>query len=81
MELKIRNVPQDELIQLDKKAKQKGVSREAYLRLVITSIAVEDRLYLDVKQHQEVLDRLIDTIVENNKYLDAIATHFSIEVY
>jgi hypothetical protein len=32
------------------------------------------------KNIKEVLDRLIDTLIENNHLMDKVATHFGIEI-
>lgn len=80
MDIKIRDIPKNELFQIDYKAKKEGVSREQYLRQVITKIAEEDDLKSDEKYHKEILNRLIDTLEENNKLMDIVATHFGIEI-
>ena len=42
--------------------------------------AEEDELRVQEKYHKEVLDRLIDTLIENNHLMDKVATHFGIEI-
>lgn len=80
MDLKIRKVPSDEVYIIDQKAKKKGVSREEFLRQVISKIVIEDELLKQQTYHKEVLGRLIDTVVINNQLMDAVATHFGIEI-
>ena len=80
MDLKIRNVPEDQVLVIQRKARKFGVSREEYLRRVIQEKAEEDELRVQEKYHKEVLDRLIDTLIENNHLMDKVATHFGIEI-
>lgn len=80
MNLKIRNVSDEEVLQLDRKAKKKGVSREEFLRQVISNIAIEDELLAQQTYHKEVLDRLIDAVEINTNLMDIVATHFGIEI-
>ena len=42
--------------------------------------AEEDELKIEETYHKEVLDRLIDTLIENNRLMDLIATRFGIEI-
>ena len=44
MDLKIRNVPEDQVLVIQRKARKFGVSREEYLRRVIQEKAEEDEL-------------------------------------
>ena len=46
MEIKIRNIPEDQLLRIDYKAKKKGISREEYIRQLIQYKAEEDELVL-----------------------------------
>ena len=80
MDLKIRNVSEDQVLVIQRKARKFGVSREEYLRRVIQEKAEEDELRVQEKYHKEVLDRLIDTLIENNHLMDKVATHFGIEI-
>ena len=81
MEIKIRNIPEDQLLRIDYNAKKKGVSREEYLRQLIKETAEKDILVVKENQYREVLDRLITAIEENNQLMDMLATHFGIESY
>ena len=56
MDLKIRNVPEDQVLVIQRKARKFGVSREEYLRRVIQEKAEEDELRVQEKYHKEVLD-------------------------
>jgi hypothetical protein len=47
---------------------------------LIQEKAEEDELRVQEKYHKEVLDRLIDTLIENNHLMDKVATHFGIEI-
>ena len=80
MNVLIRNIPEDQLLRIDYKAKKQGVSREEYLRQLIQDKAEEDELKIEETYHKEVLDRLIDTLIENNRLMDLIATRFGIEI-
>ena len=80
MEIKIRNIPEDQLLRIDYKVKKKGISREEYLRQLIQAKAEEDELKIEETYHKEVLDRLIDILIENNRLMDLIATRFGIEI-
>lgn len=80
MDIIVRNISSEEVLQLDRKAKKKGVSREEFLRQVISDIAIEDELLEQQTYHKEVLNRLIDAVEINTKLMDTVATHFGIEV-
>ena len=71
---------EDQVLVIQRKARKFGVSREEYLRRVIQEKAEEDELRVQEKYHKEVLDRLIDTLIENNHLMDKVATHFGIEI-
>ena len=79
MDLKIRNVPEDQVLVIQRKLENLE-SAEEYLRRVIQEKAEEDELRVQEKYHKEVLDRLIDTLIENNHLMDKVATHFGIEI-
>ena len=79
MDLKIRNVPEDQVLVIQRKARN-FESAEEYSRRVIQEKAEEDELRVQEKYHKEVLDRLIDTLIENNHLMDKVATHFGIEI-
>ena len=68
------------MLRIDYKAKKKGISREEYIRQLIQYKAEEDELKIEETYHKEVLDRLIDTLIENNRLMDLIATRFGIEI-
>ena len=51
MDLKIRNVPEDQVLVIQRKARKFGVSREEYLRRVIQEKA-EDELRVQEKYHK-----------------------------
>ena len=47
MDLKIRNVPEDQVLVIQRKARKFGVSREEYLRRVIQEKAEEDEFIIN----------------------------------
>ena len=79
MDLKIRNVPEDQVLVIQRKAR-KFESAVKNIYRVIQEKAEEDELRVQEKYHKEVLDRLIDTLIENNHLMDKVATHFGIEI-
>ena len=80
MDLKIRNVPEDQVLVIQRKARKfESAVKNIYVEL-FKKKAEEDELRVQEKYHKEVLDRLIDTLIENNHLMDKVATHFGIEI-
>ena len=81
MEIKVRNIPEDVLLQIGYKAKKEGVSREEYLRKLIKENAEADILSAQQNIYKDRLDSLIAVFEENNRLMDALASHYGIEIY
>ena len=80
MDLKIRNVPEDQVLVIQRKARKFGVSvKNIYVELFKKKLK---KMNYEYKKNitKEVLDRLIDTLIENNHLMDKVATHFGIEI-
>ena len=80
MDLKIRNVPEDQVLVIQEKLENlESAVKNIYVELFKKKLK---KMNYEYKKNitKEVLDRLIDTLIENNHLMDKVATHFGIEI-
>lgn len=68
-EIRIRNVDASVLDKLDQLAKNKGVSRQAFLNRLLTNMAVANLISDREKAQDELLAKTVHALEENTKVM------------
>ena len=69
VEIKIRKVPDEVVLKLDRKAKEKGVSREELLREVLLLFSLDDEIKKINERNEIMINRLLKIINLNTKVM------------
>ena len=68
-EIKIRKVPNEVVIRLDRKAKEKGMSREELLREMLLVYSLDDEIKKINERNEIMINRLLKIINLNTKVM------------
>gem|GEM_PF-3852228 len=68
----IRNVPGEHLTIIDQIAREQELSREAYLREVISKLVREKMLYTQSEKFAQVVEQATEVVAENNKLIERL---------
>lgn len=72
MEIKIENLSIDFIKKIDDMAKEKGVSRNEFLKNYFTNIAIQNELFNVFTRNERLLSKLEFSINENSKVLKKV---------
>ncbi|CEP45881.1 Uncharacterised protein [[Clostridium] sordellii] len=72
MEIKIENLSIDFVKKIDDMAKEKGVSRNEFLKNYFTNIAIQNELFNVFTRNERLLSKLEFSINENSKVLKKV---------
>ena len=68
-EIKVRNVPREVVTKLDRKAKEKGMSREEFLREQLSLISLDDEIKKLQDREAMMMNKLSKIIELNTKVI------------
>lgn len=69
MNIQIRDIEDSCVKKIDELAAQKRMSRNAFLKLVITTLAAEKEIQMLENKYESVIDKLLFVINENSEVL------------
>lgn len=79
MEIKVRNLNANTITKLNKLAKEKGMSRDEFLRKELEDIAFKNEKEIKENQYKELMKTATDAIVLNTKILGAFMEEYIID--